>query len=263
MRPRKKRGEEGKFWPRCEARSCLEIGRAVQAQSITRHTSWTVRAVWGAVIFLALIGMAATVRRAIVLFHSPQISAARFAPVATLDEGFARHFVLTFVHIVPGFLFMALAPFQFVRGLRNRRPRLHRWSGRIVIASGLVIGISALVMSYRMAIGGPNETAATTLFALLFLFSLTKALVHIRRREIAMHREWMIRAFGIGLGIATTRPIVGMFFAMQRLSPREFFGIAFWLGFTVTLIAAEASIHYTQPSRRGSLPAGSVASPDA
>jgi hypothetical protein len=83
-------------------------------------------------------------------------------------------------------------------------------------------------MSYRIATGGPKETAATTLFALLFLFSLTKALLHIRRREFAMHREWMIRAFAIGLGMATTRPIVGMFFAQRRLSPHEFFGIAFW-----------------------------------
>jgi hypothetical protein len=46
------------------------------------------------------------------------------------------------------------------------------------------------------------------------------------------------------LGIATTRPIVGVFFAFRRLSPHEFFGIAFWLGFTITLLAAEACIHY-------------------
>jgi hypothetical protein len=39
----------------------------------------------------------------------------------------------------------------------------------------------------------------------------------------------MIRAFGVALGIATTRPIVGVFFAAGRLSPHEFFGTAFWL----------------------------------
>ena len=33
-----------------------------------------------------------------------------------------------------------------------------------------------------MAIGGANETAATTLFALLFLFSLGKGFAAIRRR---------------------------------------------------------------------------------
>ena len=56
----------------------------------------------------------------------------------------------------------------------------------------------------------------------------------------------MIRTFGIGLGVATTRPIVGMFFAFRRLAPHEFFGIAFWLGFTITFMAAEAWIDYTR-----------------
>ena len=97
-----------------------------------------------------------------------------------------------------------------------------------------------------MNIGGLNETAATTLFAALFLFCLIKAYRHIRSKEVTQHREWMIRAFAIALGVATTRPIVGMFFAFRKLSPREFFGIAFWLGFTITFFAGEAWIDYTR-----------------
>jgi len=79
-------------------------------------------------------------------------------------------------------------------------------------------------MSYTMAIGGANETAATTLFAILFLFFLSMGFWNIRQRRMVRHREWMIRAFGVALGIATTRPIVGAFFAARRLSPHEFFG---------------------------------------
>ena len=55
-------------------------------------------------------------------------------------------------------------------------------------------------------------------------------------------------AYGVGLGVATTRPIVGMFFAFRRLTPHEFFGIAFWLGFTITFLAAEAWVDYTRSS---------------
>jgi hypothetical protein len=103
------------------------------------------------------------------------------------------------------------------------------------------------VMSYTTAIGGANETAATTLFAILFILFLSLGFWNIRQGKIARHREWMIRAFGVALGIATTRPIVGVFFAARRLSPQEFFGTAFWLGFTLTLLAAEAWIHYSEP----------------
>jgi hypothetical protein len=115
------------------------------------------------------------------------------------------------------------------------------------VASSLVIGVTALVMSFLMSIGGANETAATSFFAVIFLFALAKAFLHIRRREISQHRAWMIRTFVIGLAVATIRPMVGMFFALTDLSPQEFFGIAFWLGFTLHLIAAEVWINYTRP----------------
>lgn len=101
-------------------------------------------------------------------------------------------------------------------------------------------------MSFAMNIGGANETAATTLFAIAFLICLLKAYAYARRREIEHHRKRMIRTFGIGLGVATVRPIVGIFFAFRRLALHEFFGIAFWLGFTITFMAAEAWIGYTR-----------------
>jgi Predicted membrane protein (DUF2306) len=94
-----------------------------------------------------------------------------------------------------------------------------------------------------------SQAAATTLFALFFLVALSKAYWHIMRREIARHREWMIRAFAIGLAVATIWPIIGLFFATSRfsgLTPDVFFGIAFWIGFVLHLIAAEGWIQLTR-----------------
>ncbi len=211
--------------------------------SVSRSTS---RLLWFAVIFLVLIGVAAVTRRSLVLIWPQRFGGGSSNPAAVLDTGFARYAALTFVHIVPGALFLGLAPLQFARSFRQKHLQLHRWSGRVLIISGLIIGVSALVMSFTMNIGGPNETAATTLFAIVFLICLSKAYQYIRRKEVARHREWMIRAYGVGLGVATTRPIVGMFFAFRRMTPHEFFGIAFWLGFTITFMAAEAWIDYTR-----------------
>lgn len=204
------------------------------------------RLLWFAVIFLVIIGVAAVTRRSLVLLWPQRFSGGGANPAAALDSGFARHAALTFVHIFPGALFLVLAPFQFSHSFRQRHLQLHRWSGRVLVICGLIIGVTALTMSFKMNIGGPNETAATTLFAIVFLICITKAYLYIRRKEVARHREWMIRAYGVGLGVATTRPIVGVFFAFRRLSPHEFFGIAFWLGFTIALMAAEAWIDYTR-----------------
>jgi Predicted membrane protein (DUF2306) len=146
-----------------------------------------------------------------------------------------------------------LAPLQFSSRFRKRRLQWHRRSGRILFLCGMVIGASALLMSFAMpAIGGVNQAAATTLFGFWFLFALVKAFRHVLRREIAMHREWMIRAFSIGLAVATIRPIIAVFFAtspFSGLTPHEFFGIGFWIGFALHLIAAEVWIQWTRPQR--------------
>jgi uncharacterized membrane protein len=217
------------------------------------------RVLWSAVIFLAVIGVAVALRR---IVHLWPILTRGYIPVATrsnpraaqfvaLDDIFARHPILTSVHIVPGLLFMLLGPLQFSSTIRARHLRWHRWSGRVFMGCGLIIGSSALVMSFTMkSIGGVNQAAATILFGAFFLYALCKAFWHIRHHEIALHRQWMIRAFSIGLAVATIRPIVGMFFAtspLTGLTPYEFFGTAFWIGFVLHLIAAETWIHATLP----------------
>lgn len=204
-----------------------------------------------------LISVAIVTRRTLVLAgvmpspppFDPAAASSPAARAAAFDTAFARHATLTMIHIVPGLLFVLLAPLQFVPTLRQRRPRLHRILGRVVLSAGLITGVTALAMTSLMAIGGAVERAATTLFGVLFLSALIRAFLSIRRRDVVRHREWMIRAFAIGLAVATVRPIVGMFFATQRLTnltPQEFFGIAFWMGFTIHLIAAEAWIRHTR-----------------
>jgi hypothetical protein len=80
----------------------------------------------------------------------------------------------------------------------------------------------------------------------IFLFSLARAWILFLRSETARYREWMMRAISVLLGIATTRPVMGVFFATARLThlePHQFFGIAFWIGFSATYLAGEAYLH--------------------
>src|SRR5215208_1411067 len=145
-------------------------------------------ALWIGVSILSLIIIAVATRRILHLSSATE----------GLDTGFTRHRLLTLAHIVPGLAFVVLGPFQFVAGLRMRRPALHRWMGRLVLALALVIGVSALIMSPQMAIGGSLEIAATYVFGTLFLLAFGKGLVAIRARRFAEHRRWMIRAYAIG-----------------------------------------------------------------
>jgi uncharacterized membrane protein len=207
---------------------------------------------WAAVILLGLLGLAVAGRRAVVLLH-PGALATRNNPAAALDAHFADHRALTLAHVLPASLFMLLGPLQFVRRIRSKHPRFHRWSGRVFLTASGIVAATGLTMAFRKTIGGLDEKAAIILFGGFFLISLSKALWHAIHREFARHREWMIRAYGIGLAVAAIRPIMGTFFAAALLrghtpEPSQFFGTAFWIGFVLEAIAAELWISYTRPS---------------
>jgi len=196
-------------------------------------------------ILLCVIGAAAVIRRMLALAYPPQNPPAQFAG---LDEAFAKKPVLTLTHIIPGLILVTLVPFQLSRSFRNRHLRIHRWMGRTIMVLGLIIGSSALLL-LRDPIGGSLEVCAILCFDAVFLLALTKAFLHIRRGEVALHREWIIRAMSVALGVATVRPIMGVFFATSRvtgLTFHDFFGMAFWIGFVLTYLAGELWIRYTR-----------------
>jgi glycerol uptake facilitator-like aquaporin len=62
-------------------------------------------------------------------------------------------------------------------------------------------------MGLVIPFSGWTESVVITIFGTLFLLALGKGFAAIRAGRVAQHREWMIRAFAIGLSIATMRLI--------------------------------------------------------
>jgi hypothetical protein len=157
--------------------------------------------------------------------------------MVALDKVFASHAALTLAHIIPALIFVLLSPLVVFRTATNVT-----WSERIIFPLGGLVGVTAYAMSV-FSVGGWTERSAVLFFNSLFLFSLYRSYWHMRRGEPLFKRRWMIRAIAILLGIATTRPVMGVFFAtssLTHLAPRQFFGIAFWIGFSINAVVIEA-----------------------
>jgi hypothetical protein len=197
--------------------------------SLTNRTPrWLITGFWASIV----IAVAVAVRRLVAIAHPSQTAPPQ---LAALDTTFASHAALTLAHIVPAMAFVLLTPFVFLRRTEAA------WAERLLFPLGTVVGLTAYVMS-SYSIGGWVERSAVLLFNSLFLFSLARAYVYMRSGEHLLKRRWMTRAVGILLGIATTRPVMGIFFATSRwthLEPKQFFGIAFWIGFSINTIAVE------------------------
>ena len=109
-----------------------------------------------------------------------------------------------FFHALGGVLFGLLGPLQFAGVLKRRFGRLHKITGRVFVASGLLLGLSSL----RLLAEFPDASTWVLLSARLaaglgLTAALIWAIVAIRQGHVARHRAWMIRAYAVGMGSAT------------------------------------------------------------
>jgi hypothetical protein len=190
---------------------------------------------WAGTWTLTAIGVLMVLRRiGIMAGYGKWLISPRFP----FDTGLHDFPVLTILHIIPGLVFILLGPFQF-RSKRNAVPGKSRV---VFIIASYIIGISAVVMPFIvLPLGGLNEAVASSFFALYFLVAVTMSIRN--RNQPILQWEWLLRAYAVGLAIATVRPIMALSFVFFRLKPQTFLGTAFWIGFSLHAIIAEVWIN--------------------
>lgn len=205
-----------------------DAGRPKDA--FVRYPGWLKAGFW----FCFLIAVAVVIRRMVAL--STATAPGGPPEMGKLDSWFRSHAVLTWVHISAALLFVLLLPFVL-------RPKT-KMAGPLqkgFFALGAITGATAYAMS-SYAVGGWLERSAVLVFDTLFLVSLARAYEMSRRGDAVAQRLWMTRAVAVLLGIATTRPVMAVFFATARIThlvPSQFFGMAFWIGFSINTILIE------------------------
>lgn len=114
-------------------------------------------------------------------------------------------------------------------------------------------------MGLVIPFSGWVERGYIDVFGALFLVALIKGFIHVRAGRVKQHREWMIRAFAIGLSIATQRlifvPALFIVADPTHVQLQTLSATAFLAAFVVHASAAEAWIHLT---RRRSVHAAGV-----
>jgi hypothetical protein len=203
------------------------------------------RGLAGIAVVLCVFGLYESVDAALGVFRAPGQS--------PLDRLF-DYPMWSLAHFVPGVLFMSLAPFQLWSSFRNRHRTLHRWSGRLLVVSGVFLGFSGVAFVFLMPERPLTERVFMLTFFAAFLFFLLKAFVAARRRDFASHRVWMIRMFVTGLTITTQRLLTGVLIGFAGVNSVDQFWDHFvtagWLAWVMSIAVAEWWI-----GRRASRPA--------
>jgi uncharacterized membrane protein len=111
-------------------------------------------------------------------------------------EPYLKHEFALGVHVLSGILALLIGPVQFVRRLRRRFVRVHRFMGATYVASATALGVSGLILA-PTAYTGLVASAGFTLLDLAMLFTTWTALRMIFAGRYGEHRRWMIRSFSL------------------------------------------------------------------
>lgn len=147
-----------------------------------------------------------------------------------------------YAHIFGSAVALIIGPFQFWARLRNARPQLHRWLGRVYLLIGVGIGGTAGLFMAFHAFGGLPARLGFGILAVLWLYTGYRAYRAIRARDIASHRRWMVRNFALTFAAVMLRlylpgaMVTGIAFEIA-------YPVIAWLCWLPNLIAAECMLN--------------------
>lgn len=143
-----------------------------------------------------------------------------------------------YVHFLGSGTALMVGGFQFSARLRDRHPKLHRWTGRVYLLAVLVGGIGGMGLA-MISHGGPTTHVAFSLLSGLWLYSGLQAYRAIRAGDVAEHRRWMIRNFSLTFAAVTLRMQLGLLIGFVGLSFDEAYVTVAWLAWVPNLVLAE------------------------
>lgn len=155
-----------------------------------------------------------------------------------MKTNFLSHSTAIYTHAFASILALLLGPFQFSAKLRQKYLKAHRWSGRIYLAVGVLIGgLSGLYMA-QYAYGGNVARLGFAGLALAWLYTGLRAYLAVRGGEIGEHRKWMVRNFSLTFAAVMLR----LYLPLSMLAGVEFivaYAIIAWLCWIPNLVYAE------------------------
>ncbi len=152
-----------------------------------------------------------------------------------------------YAHIGLAPVALAILPFQVSVRLRARRPRLHRWMGRVYGGVILIAGLAGLSLAVGSS-AGPIAWAGFGLLAVLWIGTTARAVWLAMARRIAEHRVWMIRSAALTFAAVTLRLYLPLLAA--GLGFEAGYVLVAWLCWVPNLVVAEWLIRRTrQPAQ--------------
>lgn len=154
------------------------------------------------------------------------------------------------LHITSGMVAILIGPWQFSRRLRQGYLQLHRLSGRVYLIA-VMCGCAA---AFRLAIGttfGKAWSFGLCALALAWLTTSAMAYYAIRKRQISIHREWMVRSYVVTFAFVTFRIFNDFPPMMTWLPDADRSNVVIWACWAIPLLITEVILQLVRMRHTG------------
>ncbi len=162
------------------------------------------------------------------------------APNLPLYDG-ERVWIL--LHISLGTIALLTGPVQLWLGYAHQRMALHRTMGKIYVWTILVGSVVAMRLAFTPSAGLVFGAGLGSL-AIVWVMTTGMAYLAIRRRQIAQHREWMVRSYVVTFGFVWFRVMVAGMQIAGIGTEQEALAVSSWFCWALPLAIAEVAIQW-------------------
>jgi uncharacterized membrane protein len=149
-----------------------------------------------------------------------------------VDEGIQgvvrRVPIQSLTHMLVAPIALLVGALQFIQPLRVRRPKMHRYLGRIYVVSCVVAGIAGVATALH-ASGGPVAGWGFGILGVLWVATTIGGWRAAVQRRLELHRVLMRFSYAMTFGAVTLRLQIPIGFALGYASYSE---MSVWLAYT-------------------------------
>jgi uncharacterized membrane protein len=143
-----------------------------------------------------------------------------------------------YIHIFSITLCLLAGLTQFSNRFLIENRKLHKWIGRVYVYNILIINVPACFVLGLFSNGGIIGITGFILQDILWAYFTVKAVLFIKRGNIAEHKKYMILSYAVTITAITFRIIKNIFYRENIYDYELFYGLNVWLSMIINLSIA-------------------------
>ena len=156
--------------------------------------------------------------------------------------------VMIRIHILLAIIALLTGPLNVIKRIRIKSINFHRWNGRLYVLSIILNFIPGVYVSF-FATGGWPSTIGFLILNTLWLSTTILGFWYIKRKNVILHSQWILRSFFLSFANMTIYIIVAIIHNVLNFSYGSAYTIAVWLCWILNLLIAEILIRKKYSNR--------------